>query len=169
MEKKQFRFYTTSWSTLMSRLTDITILAGLQFFHCGIGVLFTLAILLIKPFRDQMITTPMQMQFQTQATPMPTELIWASIIGGVVGAFLVTLVELLLGYGLLKRKGWAWICTLILHILLVLGNFAGFFVIRAVPGIGLFQQIFQIIFQIILSGAIVYYLFRQDVKQAFGR
>jgi hypothetical protein len=49
-----------------------------------------------------------------------------------------------------------------------LGGLQGIFAIvgaNSVPGISISQQIFQLI----ISGAIIYYLFPRDVKQAFGR
>lgn len=155
----------------MSRPIGVTILAGLQFFYSGFGLFFSLAILLIKPFRDGLIKTSMQMLTSNpefQGTQIPAELMQGSIMMGAGLGVLFSLIGLLLGYGLLKLKGWAWISTLILQILQILGCLQGIFAIvgsRSVPGISISQQIFQLI----ISGAIIYYLFRRDVKQAFGR
>jgi hypothetical protein len=154
----------------MSRPIGVTVLAGLQFFYSGFGLLFGLAILLIKPFRDGLIKTSMQMLTnpQFQGTQIPVEFMQGAIIVGAgVGVFF-SLVGLLLGYGLLKLKSWAWICTLILHTLHILGGLRGVFAIlglRSMPGINISQQIFQLI----ISGAIIYYLLRRDVRQAFSR
>jgi hypothetical protein len=69
----------------MSRPIGVTILASLQFFYSGFGLLFSLAILLIKPFRDGLIKTSMQMLTsnpQFQGTQIPTELMQGSIMIG---------------------------------------------------------------------------------------
>ncbi len=155
----------------MSRPIGVTILAALQFFYSGFGLLLSLAILLIKPFRDALIKASMQMLSsnpQFQGTQISPEFMQGTImIGAGIGIF-SCLIGLLLGYGLLKLKGWAWIGTLILQILQILGSLQGISAVlgsRSVPGISVSQQIFQLI----ISGAIIYYLFRRDVKQAFGR
>lgn len=155
----------------MSRPVGVTILASLQFFYSGFGLLFSISILLIKPFRDGLIQASMQMLTsnpQFQEAQSSAEFMQRVIMMGAGAGILFGLVGLLLGYGLLKLKSWAWICTLILQILQILGGLQGIFAIvgsSSVPAISISQQIFQLL----ISGIIIYYLFRPDVKQAFGR
>jgi hypothetical protein len=152
----------------MNRPTNVTIAAGLQFFHSGIGILVTLALLLIQPFRNEMIIKPIQLQ--PQNPPISGDILLPVIIGAIGFSLLFNVIELLLGSGLLKCKRWAWICTLALHIIIALSNLVGLLTIPLIPslpapGLDIYRQIFQVI----LSGGIVYYLLRQDVKQSFAR
>jgi ABC-type polysaccharide/polyol phosphate export permease len=155
----------------MSCPVGVTILAGLQFFYSGIGLFVSLAILLIKPYRDGLIKASMQILSnnpQLQGTQISTEFMQGSLMIGAGVGILFSLVGLVLGYGLLKLKSWAWICTLILQVLQILSGLQSISTVvgsSSMPGISISQQIFQLI----LSGAIIYYLFRRDVKQAFGR
>ena len=86
-----------------------------------------------------------------------------SLIGGgtiVIGTVIIAigLYRSLLPYGLLKGIGWAWTATIILSIIgiilnalsIALGNMAG-------------------IISIVISGAIIYYLYRPHVKAYFGK
>lgn len=155
----------------MSRPLGVTILAGLQFFFSGFGLLMSLALLLFKPFRDGILEASMQVVRSNpdlSQSPVTPELLDSALQAGAVGGIVVSLIGLLLGYGLLKLKKWAWICTLILQIIQILGALQGIFAALGAggaTGVPLSQQIFQLI----LSLIIVYYLFRPEVKQAFGR
>lgn len=154
------------------RPIGVTILAGLQFFYSGFGLLVSLAILLIQPFRDNLVQTSLQMMKSSpelSTSPMiSADFLEGAVKAGAVGGIIFSLIGLLLGYGLLKLKKWAWICTLILQVLQILGSLQGIFGVmgaRSAPGVAISQQIFQLI----VSGVIVYYLFRPEVKQAFGK
>ena len=155
-----------------NRPTGVTVLSGLQFFYSGYGLLVSLAILLFKPFRDNLIQASMQMLKSSPELsnyPLVSADFFEGVIkAGAVGGIVFSSIGLLLGYGLLKLKKWAWICTLILQVFQILGGLQGIFSVigaRTVPGITISQHIFQLI----VSGAIVYYLFRPEVKQSFGR
>jgi uncharacterized membrane protein HdeD (DUF308 family) len=65
---------------------------------------------------------------------------------------------LVMAYGLWKGKGWAWTITLILSVIgIILG-----IVSIAVGNIGA-------IIGIIISGVVIYYLYRPNVKAFFGK
>ena len=80
----------------------------------------------------------------------------AVVIGGVIIA--IGIVSFIVAYGLLKGMGWAWIVTVVLSIIsialnaisIVTGNIGG-------------------IVSIIISGIILYYLYRPHVKAYFGK
>jgi hypothetical protein len=65
---------------------------------------------------------------------------------------------LVISWGLLKAKGWAWLLTVIIAIISIINSIAALFV-GSIPHI----------IMIIIYGAILYYLFRPDVKSYFGR
>lgn len=70
-------------------------------------------------------------------------------------------IGLLLAYGLFTLKGWAWICTLALQVASIINALAHFdrgemFSWGAVAAI-------------VIAAAIIVYLFRPNVKRAFGR
>ena len=64
----------------------------------------------------------------------------------------------LLAWGLFRGKGWAWIITVIIAIFSIIFSVVAF-------GIGGFVNIVNII----ISGIILYYLYRPTVKAYFGR
>jgi hypothetical protein len=65
---------------------------------------------------------------------------------------------LLLAWGLFKAKGWAWTITVILAIISIIFSILG-------VGSGGFINIINIV----ISGIILYYLYRPAVKSFFGR
>ena len=77
-------------------------------------------------------------------------------LGGIL--IILGIISFIVAWGLLKGKGWAWSLTMILSIIsiiisivsLVGGNFGG-------------------VANIIISGIIIYYLFRPHVKAFFGK
>ncbi len=79
---------------------------------------------------------------------------------GVVGAiFLVFgLISFLLAYGLLKGRRWAWTVSLVFAIL---GLIFGILQMLGSPGSG--------VLQVVISGIIIYYLYRPNVKSFFGK
>jgi hypothetical protein len=77
-----------------------------------------------------------------------------------VGDFSLALgiATLIISWGLLKGKGWAWLLTVIIAIISIIGSIASI-----ASG-----SILHIIL-LIIYGAIVYYMFTPDVKSYFGR
>ena len=96
--------------------------------------------------------------------PIPTPpMVSQSLLGGIgiaIGAVLLALaiVSFVVAYGLLKGRGWAWTITVILSIISIVLN-----VISIAAG-----NLASII-SIIISGIILYYLYRPHVKAFFGK
>jgi hypothetical protein len=82
-------------------------------------------------------------------------------LGIAFGAVLVAIaiVSFVVAYGLLKGKGWAWTVSIILSIIRIVWN-----VITLVTAAN-----YGGIISIIISGIILYYLFRPHVKAYFGK
>ena len=86
-----------------------------------------------------------------------------SLLGGIgiaIGAVLlaIAIVSFVVAYGLLKGLGWAWTITVILSIISIVLNAISI----AAGNIGG-------IVSIIISGIILYYIYRSPVKAYFGR
>jgi uncharacterized membrane protein (DUF2068 family) len=79
---------------------------------------------------------------------------------GVIGGVLVALgiASLIVAWGLLKGKGWAWIVTIIITIISIVFNIVSI----AAGNIGS-------VVGLIINGVIIYYLYRPNVKSYFGR
>jgi hypothetical protein len=79
---------------------------------------------------------------------------------GVASGVLIALgiAALIVAWGLIKGKGWAWIVTVILSIISIIMS------IIAIVG-GNFASIINLV----ISGAILYYMYRPQVKAYFGR
>ena len=87
-----------------------------------------------------------------------------SFLGGLGIAFGVVLVAIaivsfVVAYGLLKGKGWAWTLSIILSIISIVWNAITIATAANFGGI----------ISIIISGVILYYLFRPHVKAYFGK
>ena len=87
-----------------------------------------------------------------------------SFLGGLgiaFGAVLVAIavVSFVVAYGLLKGKGWAWTVSIILSIISIVWNAITLITAANFGGI----------ISIIISGIIIYYLFRPHVKTYFGK
>ena len=76
-------------------------------------------------------------------------------IGGIITA--VGVVSFIVAYGLLKGMGWAWTLTVVLPIISILLN-----------AISLQENLGGIVC-VIISGIILYYIYRSPVKLYFGR
>jgi hypothetical protein len=82
-------------------------------------------------------------------------------LGIAFGAVLVAIaiVSFVVAYGLLKGKGWAWTVSIILSIISIVWNAITLVTAANYGGI----------ISIIISGIILYYLFRPHVKAYFGK
>ncbi|GAB4355318.1 MAG: hypothetical protein Fur0042_24560 [Cyanophyceae cyanobacterium] len=158
------------------RPIGVTILACLQFFHSGLGLLVSLAILLIEPFRQTLVDAALvAARAAIEASPevtspealSPDFLETFIQVGAAVGIG-VALLGIGLGFGLLRLKRWAWFCTLGLQVLQIIG---GLQTVAAALGNGALPRssLYQQIVQLVISGVIVFYLFRPAVRQAFKR
>jgi hypothetical protein len=86
-----------------------------------------------------------------------------SLIGGIGIAFGVVLLAIaiasfVVAYGLLKGLGWAWTVTVILSIISIISN-----------AISIATGNIAAIISIIISGIVLYYLYRPHVKAYFGK
>lgn len=95
----------------------------------------------------------------------------AGILGAEVGGLLVGgimaissvvialgIASLVIAWGLITGKGWAWVVTVILSIISIIMS-----IISIVAGN------FGSIISLIINGVILYYMYRPDVKSYFGR
>jgi|SRR5215218_1033111 len=95
-----------------------------------------------------------------------------NIIGGIIMLFgaialiiigwifvVIAIVSFVVAYGLLKGRGWAWTLTVVLSIISIVLN-----AISIAAG-----NIIASIINIIISGIILYYLYRPHVKAYFGK
>jgi uncharacterized membrane protein (DUF2068 family) len=158
------------------RPIGVTILAGLQFFYSGLGLLASGSVLLIEPFRQTLLDATLAVMRAAQASSPDlanTELISPEMLATLiqVGAgvgLAMALIGILLGFGLLRLKPWAWFCTLGLQMLQIFGSLqtlATALGSGGLPRSSLYQQMVQLL----ISGAIVFYLFRPAVRRAFKR
>jgi hypothetical protein len=100
---------------------------------------------------------------QASVSPGVPPMVPQSLLGGIgiaIGGVLLALaiVSFVVAYGLLKGLGWAWTVTIVLSIISIIFN-----VISIATG-----NIASII-SIIISGIILYYLYRPHVKAYFGK
>src|SRR5262245_21416995 len=93
------------------------------------------------------------------------------VIGGIVLA--VGIGYLVVSYGLLKGKGWAWTITVVLSIIAIIVQ-----IISAITTANVLLSydindscagIISHIIGIAINGVIIYYLFRSHVKACFGK
>jgi hypothetical protein len=77
-------------------------------------------------------------------------------IGGILVA--IAIVSFVVAYGLLKGQGWAWTLTVVLSIISIVLN-----------AISIAAGNIASIISIIISGIILYYLYRPYVKAYFGK
>jgi hypothetical protein len=159
-------------STPKSRPTGVTIIAILNIIG-GIIMLFgaitLIAIGAILPTLPPSVFNQSQLQGNLtagQAPPIPppgVSMVPQSLLGGIGIAFGVVLLAIaiasfIVAYGLLKGLGWAWTITVILSIISIVFNAISI----ATGNIGG-------IISIIISGIILYYLYRPHVKAYFGK
>lgn len=87
-----------------------------------------------------------------------------SLIGGgflAIGGILIAIgaFSFVVAYGLLKGKSWAWILTVVLSIISIVVAVISIVTAGSIPNI----------ISIIISGIILYYLYRPHVKAYFGK
>lgn len=100
---------------------------------------------------------------QAPIPPLGASMASPSLLGGIgiaIGGILLALaiVSFLVAYGLLKGLRWAWTVTVILSIISIVFN-----------AISLATGNIASIISIIISGIILYYLYRPHVKAYFGK
>jgi hypothetical protein len=159
-------------ATPKSRPTGVTIIAilniigGVLMLIFGIG-LITLGTVLPTLPPSAFNQSQLQGNLTTGQTPIPAgapPMALEFLLGGVgiaFGAVLVVLaiVSFVVAYGLLKGRRWAWTVTIILSIASIVWNAITLATAANFGGI----------ISIIISGIIIYYLFRPHVKAYFGK
>lgn len=160
----------------------LTIISGIILTFGGISLLAFGAFFTSVPI-DVFISEQMQQQQQQdqQELQSAAELqALAQFLGGVgvaIGAIVlaVGVGYLIVSYGLLKGKGWAWIITVILTIIaiavqIVSGITASMFNASFIDDTNSFVTgIIAQIVGIAINGVILYYLYRPNVKAFFGK
>lgn len=161
----------------------LTIISGIILTFGGISLLAFGAFFTSVPI-DVFISEQMQQQQQQQQQQelqSAAELqALAQFLGGVgvaIGAIVlaVGVGYLIVSYGLLKGKGWAWIITVVLTIIaiavqIVSGITASMFNASFVDDTNSFVTgIIAQIVGIAINGVILYYLYRPNVKAFFGK
>jgi hypothetical protein len=104
---------------------------------------------------------------QAPIPPLPSSdspMAFQTFLGGIGIAFGITLVVIaivsfIVAYGLLKGMGWAWTVAIILSIISIVWNVVTLVTAGNLGGI----------ISIIISGIILYYLYRPHVKAYFGK
>jgi hypothetical protein len=159
-------------ATPKSRPLGVTIIAilniigGVLMLIFGIG-LITLGTVLPTLPPSAFNQSQLQGNLTTGQTPIPAgapPMALEFLLGGVgiaFGAVLVVLaiVSFVVAYGLLKGRRWAWTVTIILSIASIVWNAITLATAANFGGI----------ISIIISGIIIYYLFRPHVKAYFGK
>lgn len=135
----------------------------------GIGLITLGAVLPTLPpsaFNQTDIQVNLTAGQQLPVPPPPADspVALQSFLGGLgiaFGAVLVAIavVSFIVAYGLLKGKGWAWTVAIILSIISIVWNVVTLATAANFGGI----------ISIIISGIILYYLFRPHVKAYFGK
>lgn len=169
----------------------LTIISGIILTFGGISLLAFGAFFTSVPIdvfiSEQMQQQQQQLQLQQQQQQDQQELqsaaelqALAQFLGGVgiaIGAIVlaVGVGYLIVSYGLLKGKGWAWIITVILTIIaiavqIVSGITASMFNASFIDDTNSFVTgIIAQIVGIAINGVILYYLYRPNVKAFFGK
>ncbi|MGH9963783.1 MAG: hypothetical protein ACRD5E_03000 [Nitrososphaeraceae archaeon] len=162
----------------------LTIISGIILTFGGISLLAFGAFFTSVPidvFISEQMQQQQQQQQQQQELQSAAELqALAEFLGGVgvaIGAIVlaVGVGYLIVSYGLLKGKGWAWIITVILTIIaiavqIVSGITASMFNASFIDDTNSFVTgIIAQIVGIAINGVILYYLYRPNVKAFFGK
>lgn len=135
------------------RPTGITILAVLQIIG---GVLSLLAGISSLLFGGLMVSGAVD---NTSGAAAAAEVGPLMVAGGGL-AIISGLLGLIAGYGLFTLKGWGWTLAMLFAVLNILHNLLRMFGEAGVP---------SAIVGIVISGLVLYYLFRPSVKRAFGK
>ena len=171
LKAKQHYLYSLQ-STPKSRPIGVTIIAILNIIG-GIIMLFgaiaLIAVGAILPTLSPPVLNQSELQgnLTTGQSPIPppgiSPTVSQSLLGGIGIAFGIVLLAIaiasfVVAYGLLKGLGWAWTVTIILSIISIVLN-----------AISIAAGNIAAVISIIISGIIIYYLYRPHVKAYFGK
>ena len=142
----------------------LLIFAGLSLL--AFGVLFT-AVTIEEQQQEQLQLQPQDSQDADLQSLTQFFAGFGIVIGSIVLG--VGIGYLVVSYGLLKGKGWAWIVTLILTIIAIVIQVASVFSSSTISLDALVSAIASHIIGIAINGVILYYLYRPSVKAYFGK
>jgi len=140
----------------MNRPVGVIIIAVLQIISSIFGIFLGTLILI---FGDRVIRWIAQNpEFQDAFQDIPTSVL--STIAVVIGilSIVLGLLGILIAWGLLMLKLWAWVLTIVFQCLGAASN-----LVAVLTG----QLSLGIIIQLAISALIIYYLLRSDVRRAF--
>jgi len=154
----------------------VTILGILGIIGGIIGLLLGIVLLIIGPVFNQISETDISdvlddEELSINSTEMTTGLNELKKLSGplfIIGIFLVPdgIASIIVGWGLLRGKGWAWFGAVILTIISIIFNI----IIIAFLGMGEDPaSIGGTVVGFAIYGIILWYLYRQKVKAYFGR
>jgi uncharacterized membrane protein HdeD (DUF308 family) len=154
----------------------VTILGILGIIGGIFGLIVGIALVIIGPFFGQVSETDManileDEELSINSTDMAFVLNELKKLSGpifIIGIFLILegIASIIVGWGLLRGKGWAWFGAVILTIISILFNI----VIIAFLGVELDPtSIGGTIVGFTIYGIILWYLYRQNVRSYFGR
>ena len=167
----------------MKRPVGVTIIAILTIVS---GILGTLGGLSLMAFGALFSTVPLDTNTPDQQQLLQQQQIqdaaqlqalnqFAGSVGLVLGAIIlaVGIGFLVVSYGLLKGRGWAWTITVIITIIAVVIQVVSTIMFSAsfLPTSSMDSFVYGVVYQIIgfaISGVILYYLYRPNVKTYFG-
>ncbi|MGH9974389.1 MAG: DUF2127 domain-containing protein [Nitrososphaeraceae archaeon] len=162
-------------------VTIISILAiidGILLIFGGLSLLAFGAFFTSAPIENQ-ITEDQQLppQQSQNAAELQALIQYFGSIGVVIGSIVlaVGVGYLIVSYGLLKGKGWAWIVTIILTIIAIITQVTSVISTSTLSQSlstdinALLSGITAHIIGIAINGVILYYLYRPNVKAFFGR
>jgi hypothetical protein len=149
-----YRVQVSSMDPARTRPTGVTIIALLNIIG---GIIMVIAGLALVAIGAVFTSLPLSTQ-QSMSTSVASA--FFGVIGSALGAVIIALgiVSFIVAFGLMKGKQWAWTVTIILSIISIALN-----VISMVSGNT------GGIVSIIISGVILYYLYRPHVKAYFGK
>ena len=89
-----------------------------------------------------------------------------SIMAGILGMVFIIIgfVDLVIGYGLWTLKGWARMAAIIMAIIGIIGNIGGTIWMMS---IGAADTIGSVILSVLISGIIIWYLSKPNIKEVF--
>jgi hypothetical protein len=152
----------------------LTIIGGILLIFGGLSLLAVGAIFTAVTFEDQQ--QQLQLQNSDLAELQPLTQFFGSF-GLAIGAIIlaVGIGYLVVSYGLLKGKKWAWITTVILTIIAIVIQVASVISSSMLTQsltndpAAIVSGIAAQIVSIAINGVILYYLYRPNVKAYFGR
>jgi hypothetical protein len=157
----------------------LTIIAGILLVFGGLSLLALGAFFAAFPV-SSMISEQQQQQFQLDIQNQAELEAFSQFLGSIgiiIGAIVlaVGIGYLVVSYGLLKGKGWAWTITVILTIIAIVIQVISV-ISASVYSASFFSDMNALVSGIIahiiglaINGAILYYLYRPNVKAYFGK